>query len=55
MNGMLNPSDTIYDKKLKLDIHKEDKFPMEVYFCGGSQSQNANENKIYVMKWTDMH
>lgn len=37
-----------------MHVHKEDKFPLSVYFCGGSQSQNANENKIYVMKWFDM-
>lgn len=27
---------------------------MSVYFCAGSQSLNKNENKIYVMKWSDM-
>ena len=27
---------------------------MSVYFCAGSQSMNKNENKIYVMKWSDM-
>jgi ribosome assembly protein RRB1 len=25
-----------------------------VYFCAGSQSYKQNENKIYVMKWSDM-
>jgi ribosome assembly protein RRB1 len=55
MNGTFNPADTIFNKRLDMDIHKKDKFPMEVYFCGGSQSQNASENKIYVMKWSDMH
>ena len=37
MNGMLNPADTTFDKRLNMDIHKTDKFPMETYFCGGSQ------------------
>lgn len=35
-------------------IHKNDKFPYTVYFCGGSQALKKNENKIYVMKWSDM-
>ena len=54
MNGTLDPKDTKFDKRLNMDVHKEDKFPMSVYFCGGSQTQNANENTIYVMKWFDM-
>jgi len=37
-----------------MKIHKEDKFPLSVYFCGGSQCENVNDNKIYVMKWFDM-
>jgi ribosome assembly protein RRB1 len=36
-------------------IHKHDKFPYTVYFCGGSQALKKNENKIYVMKWSEMH
>lgn len=55
MNGVLNPADTKYDKRLQMDIHKDDKFPQSVYFCGGSQSENPGDNKIYVMKWMDMH
>ena len=27
---------------------------MSMYFCGGSQAVNKNENKIYVMKWDEM-
>lgn len=27
---------------------------MTAYFIGGSQHMNKNENKIYVMKWSDM-
>jgi ribosome assembly protein RRB1 len=55
MNGVLNPEDTVFDKRLEMDLHKKDKFPLSVYFCGGSQSDNKAENKIYVMKWSDMH
>lgn len=54
MNGVLDPSKTIYDNRLKMNVHKDDKYPMSVYFCGGSQCQNKNENKIYVMKWAEM-
>ena len=38
-----------------LPMHKSDKFPYTVYFCAGSQSLKKSENKIYVMKWSDMH
>ena len=27
---------------------------MEVYFCGGSQSTQPQDNKIYVLKWAQM-
>ena len=54
MNGVLNPSMAQYDNRLKMEIHKEDKYPMSVYFCAGSQCPNKNENKIYVMKWAEM-
>ena len=54
MNGLLNPADTVFDKRLNMNLHKKDKFPLSVYFCGGSQCANANDNKIYVMKWFDM-
>jgi hypothetical protein len=37
---------------LGVPIHNDDKFPMTVYFCGGSQSEKKAENKIYVMKWS---
>ena len=52
--GNLNPADTVFDKRLNMNIHKEDKYPMTVYYCGGSQGQNKADNKIYVMKWSDM-
>jgi len=35
--------------------HKFDKFPYTAYFCAGSQSTKKSENKIYVLKWSDMH
>lgn len=52
--GNLNPADTVFDKRLNTQIHKQDKYPMSVYFCGGSQSEVKTENKIYVMKWDQM-
>lgn len=42
------------NEKLGIREHNDDKFPMSVYFCGGSQSINKTENKIYVMKWSEM-
>lgn len=50
----LDPAHTRKDNKSSMDIHKQDKFPYTVYFCAGSQSEKKNENKIYVMKWSDM-
>lgn len=43
-----------YKDKHGLPTHKTDKFPYTVYFCAGSQSLKKNENKIYVLKWSDM-
>ena len=37
-----------------LQTHKQDKFPYTVYFCAGSQSLKKTENKIYVLKWSEM-
>ena len=54
MAGNLNPADTVFDKRLNLNVHREDKYPMTVYFCGGSQCENKSDNKIYVMKWSQM-
>lgn len=42
------------DKRLNINVHKNDKYPMSIYFCGGSQNPNNNDNKIYVMKWDQM-
>jgi ribosome assembly protein RRB1 len=35
--------------------HKNDKFPMDIYMVAGSQAEKRNDNRIYVMKWGDMH
>ena len=38
-----------------MPVHNEDKFPMSVYFAAGSQNSLAKaDNKIYVMKWSEM-
>lgn len=50
----LNPEHAIVDKR-GVTKHKKDDFPYTVYLCAGSQSHKKNENKIYVMKWSDMH
>lgn len=55
MNGVLPAGETIFDKRLQANIHKSDEFPLEVYFCAGSQCEHSAENRIYVMKWFDMH
>ena len=35
--------------------HKKDQFPMDVYMVAGSQAERRGDNKLYVMKWADMH
>jgi hypothetical protein len=51
----LHQDNSIYNEKLQRRVHKKDAFPMDVYFCTGSQnSQNKTDNKIYVMKWGEM-
>jgi ribosome assembly protein RRB1 len=37
-----------------LPTHRTDRFPYTVYFCAGSQSTKKAENKIYVLKWSQM-
>ena len=49
----LDPNSVITDKQ-GLMKHKQDKFPYTTYLVAGSQSTKKNENKIYVMKWSDM-
>lgn len=43
-----------YKGRHGLQTHKQDKFPYTVYFCAGSQSLKKSENKIYVLKWSEM-
>jgi ribosome assembly protein RRB1 len=51
----LDPKHSYKDKKRgDQQTHKSDKFPYTVYFCAGSQSLKKNENRIYVLKWSDM-
>lgn len=50
----LDPKHSYKDKR-GLQTHKGDRFPYTVFFCAGSQSMKKNENKIYVLKWSDMH
>ena len=50
----LDPKNVKTDKK-GIMRHKNDKFPYNVYLVAGSQAPKKNENKIYVMKWGDMH
>lgn len=52
--NQLGPDNSHMNKKLDIPEHNNDQYPMSVYFCGGSQGMNKNENKIYVMKWSDM-
>jgi len=54
MNGVLDPANSTHDAKLDTLVHNDDKYPMSVYFTGGSQCENPSDNKIYVMKWFDM-
>lgn len=35
--------------------HKQDKFPMTAYMVAGSQATKKAENKLYVMKWSEMY
>lgn len=49
----LNPEETKIDRH-GIAKHKKDDFPYTTYLCAGSQSSKKNENKIYVMKWSDM-
>ena len=55
MANSLTPQNSVKDKKLDIQIHKEDTYPMSVYFAAGSQNGfSKNENKIYVFKWSEM-
>ena len=54
VGGNLDANETVFDKRMNVNKHVDDKYPMTVYFAGGSQCVNKNENKIYVMKWSEM-
>lgn len=49
----LDPKSQMKDNHGQM-IHKQDKFPYTVYFCAGSQTLKKNDNKIYIMKWSEM-
>lgn len=54
INGALEPSQTVVDR-LGRQRHKQDKFPMTAYMVAGSQAEKKSDNKIYVMKWSEMY
>ena len=54
INGNLNPDHAIIDKN-KILKHRNDKFPMTCYMVAGSQADKKSENKLYVMKWSEMY
>ena len=52
--NQLSEENSHMNETLGIREHNDDKYPMNVYFCGGSQCVNKSENKIYVMKWSEM-
>ena len=42
-------------KRKDMKKHRNDRFPYTTYLCSGSQASKKNENKLYVMKWSQMH
>jgi ribosome assembly protein RRB1 len=42
------------ETKDDVKVHKNDKYPYTVYLAAGSQAQKRSDNRIYVMKWTNM-
>ena len=36
VGGNLDPNNTVFDKRLDVNKHKDDNYPMTTYFCGGS-------------------
>lgn len=53
VNGQLAEGETILDKHNRKK-HRNDKFPMTAYMVAGSQAEKKADNKIYVMKWSEM-
>ena len=55
VGNALNDQNSKKDERLGIRLHEGDKYPMSVYFAAGSQnSLSKSENKIYVMKWSEM-
>ena len=57
-NGQLDPNSgtTVPDTNRTNGLrHKKDQFPMDVYMVAGSQAEKRGDNRLYVMKWGDMH
>jgi ribosome assembly protein RRB1 len=53
VNGQLAEGETIIDK-FNRKKHRNDKFPMTAYMVAGSQAEKKTDNKLYVMKWSEM-
>jgi ribosome assembly protein RRB1 len=53
VNGQLAEGETILDK-FNRKKHRNDKFPMTAYMVAGSQAEKKTDNKLYVMKWSEM-
>ena len=45
---------TTIDKQGRLK-HKDDNFPLCVYMVAGSSAEKKSDNRIYAMKWSEMH
>ena len=45
---------TLVDKQGRLK-HRDDDFPLCVYMVAGSSAEKKSDNRIYAMKWSDMH
>ena len=41
--------------KIKQVRHKNDTHPMTVYLCAGSQAEKKSDNRLYVMRWSEMY
>ena len=54
VNGNLPESEVILDRHNQKK-HRNDKFPMTAYMVAGSQADKKADNKLYVMKWSEMY
>ncbi len=50
-----DPNYEIEDTRKNIKKHRNDRFPYTAYMVAGSQASKKNENKIFVMKWSEMH